>query len=175
MNDNAQALEMLTVALGMEEKGKKFYDEAIAKCDNEIGREIFTTLRNDEMVHVERIKEIFSSLETDNTWKEGWLDEKHVKSDLKPFFKDLAKKHKDSIKTSTSDIEALNVGIDFEQRSVTYYTEQLDRANDPIEKKFIEMMVREERDHFTVLTDLKFYLSDPAAWFVEQEHQGFDG
>jgi len=92
MTDNVQALEMLRMALDMEEKGKSFYDGAIAKCDNEVGREIFTTLRNDEIVHVERIKEIFDSLETDAIWKADWFDSKEVKSDLKPFFKDLAAK-----------------------------------------------------------------------------------
>ncbi len=175
MENRTKVLEMLKTALGMEEKGRGFYDDAIAKCDNEIGREIFTTLRNDEVVHVDRIKEIFTSLETDAVWQEDWFDSKHVKSNLKPFFKGLAEKHRDTVQASTGDIEALDVGIDFEQRAVKYYETQLLDADDPIERKFIEMMIGEEREHFTVLSDLKFYLSDPTGWFVEQEHQELGG
>lgn len=36
-------------------------------------------------------------------------------------------------------------------------------------------MVDEENLHHFVLSDLKFYLSDPTGWFTEQEHHGLDG
>jgi hypothetical protein len=36
-------------------------------------------------------------------------------------------------------------------------------------------MISEEKSHHAALSDMKLYLSDPAAWFVEQEHPGLDG
>jgi len=36
-------------------------------------------------------------------------------------------------------------------------------------------MIAEEKDHYAVLTDLKFYLTNPEGWFQENEHHGMDG
>jgi len=66
--------------------------------------------------------------------------------------------------------------IDFEMRSVEFYEEQLPKATDSLEQEFIKKMIVEERGHHAALTDMKFYLSDPAGWFREKERGGpFDG
>jgi len=67
------------------------------------------------------------------------------------------------------------VGIDFEMRAITFYQEHLEQATDPLEREFIEQLITEEKSHHTALSDMKLYLSDPAAWFGEQERLGLDG
>lgn len=56
------AVEMLKTALEMEEKGFNFYEQTIKTCKNPLGTEIFTTLRNDELLHKDRIKAIYKSM-----------------------------------------------------------------------------------------------------------------
>ncbi|MBW2648656.1 MAG: hypothetical protein JRC53_02390 [Deltaproteobacteria bacterium] len=87
----------------------------------------------------------------------------------------MAKKHGSKIIADTSDLEALDTGIDFEMRSVEFYEEQLTKATNSLEQEFIKKMVTEERGHHAALTDMKFYLSDPAGWFREKERGGLDG
>lgn len=58
---------------------------------------------------------------------------------------------------------------------VAFYQDHLSKAKDRVEREFIEQMVTEEKSHHAALSDMKLYLSDPAAWFVEQEHPGLDG
>ena len=172
---NERAVAMLKTALEMEEKGYAFYEKAIASTVNPLGKEIFTTLAKDETVHVNRIKSIYERLTGSQDWGTDWQSMAIEHTPLTQIFRDLAAKHGKEITAATSDIEAVDVGIDFEQKSVTFYQDELGLATDPVEKRFIEKMVGEERDHFKALSDLKLYLTDPSAYFTEQEHHGLDG
>lgn len=172
---NDASIKMLRTALDMEEKGRSFYEKALAQCKNNLGREIFSTLIEDEGIHIERIKTIYGNLTGGKPWNDDWqkLGEGHM--DLKPFFRSLAEKRGCEIKAQTSDIDALKVGMDFEQKSVDFYQAELKRVTDKVEKLFLEKMVLEEKSHFAVLSDMRFYLEDPAAWYSEKERTGYDG
>lgn len=174
-NPNEQTLLWLSVALEMERKGKAFYDKAIGDCKNPLGHEIFKTLMKDEVVHENRIKAIYKQLEGGKEWNEEWakMDVNHKA--LEPFFTGLVAKQGANVKGDTNDIKALEVGIDLETRSIEFYESNLKVATDAKEKAFLDRMVTEEKSHHKVLTDLKFYLSNPAAWFAEHERSGYDG
>ena len=166
--------ELLKTALEMEIKGKAFYDKATATCKSELGREIFAMLAKDEVVHVERIKNIYNSLETTNKWTSDWQKISKAPTPINTIFKDLVAKHKTTTKADTSDLEALDVGIDLETKAVSFYENQLKSSNDPLEKVFSEKMIAEEKSHLAVLIDTKLYLENPAAYYVEMERPGFD-
>lgn len=174
-NGNDRSLKMLATALDMEEKGKVFYETAVQNCKNELGREIFRTLIKDELVHMDRIRMIYGELQGAGKWTGSWKTKEVVHHDLKTFFKGLAKKYGTKIKAETTDIEALTVGIGFEEKSIKFYGEELQKASDPVEKAFIERMVGEEKGHFAVLVETKQFLSDPASYFLEKERAGYDG
>jgi rubrerythrin len=174
-NDLKRAMKMLSTALEMEERGKVFYQRAVSTCKNAMGKEIFQTLMEDEDVHMIRIRSIYETLSGKQVWSEEWKKLKTKHDDLGDLFRNMAKKHGSKIVADTSDLEALGTGIDFEARSVEFYEKQLTKTTDPLEQEFIREMVAEERGHHTALTDMKFYLSDPAGWFREKEHGGLDG
>ena len=67
------------------------------------------------------------------------------------------------------------MGIGFESQAVKFYNEQLQGASGPLEKAFIEAMIAEERSHHAALTDMKLYLTDPAAWFAGVEGGMLEG
>ncbi len=170
-----RSIKMLKTALEMEEKGKKFYDSAITTCGNKLGCDIFKMLSNDELVHVDRINAIYKGLSAGKGWDKSWESFGDGGSDLGRVFRDLAKKYGTDIKAGTSDIKALEIGIDFENKSVVFYEESLSHATDPIERQFIEKMIIEEKSHHKVLSDMKFYLEDPSGYFAETERHGLDG
>jgi rubrerythrin len=169
------SLEMVKTALEMEEKGKKFYQNALDKCADPLGKDIFTKLRDDEDVHIERIKEIYAALSGGQGWTEAWKSHHVDESGLKQVFRELAAQHGKKIGMTTDDVEALQVGLDFEQKSVDFYAEHAKRATDPLEKQFVERMVEEERGHHAALADIKFYIDNPEAWFEEKGRSLLDG
>jgi rubrerythrin len=140
-----------------------------------VGKEIFRMLMNDEVVHMDRIRQIYKRLEAGESWSEEWKSIQPDHEDLSTLFREMASAHGREVASGAGDIEAIDVGIDFEMRAITFYQEHLEQATDPLEREFIELLIREEKSHHAALSDMKLYLSDPAAWFGEQERLGLDG
>lgn len=174
-NLSESSLAMLDKALEMEKKGKEFYEKAAAGCQNEIGREVFQTLRRDEDVHIGRIVEICKVLSHDGAWSAEWKAHGFSHGDLTAFFTELAHKHHAQTTADAGDLAALEIGIDFELGSVAFYERALAVSEDTIESDFIGKMIVEEKSHHTILEDAKLYLTDPSSWFREHERGGLDG
>ena len=175
MPQHTQTLRMLENALSMEEKGKKFYEKAIAECPDELGQEIFKFLRDEEVKHYDKIKEIYRGLESGANGTEEWIHFPKSKTNVKVIFRQLAEKYAAEIKTGVSEREALDVGIEFESAAIEYYETHLGRAKEPLERKFIEHLIAEEREHRKILQDLKYYYDDPEGWLMEKGRTGLDG
>lgn len=167
--------KMMATALEMETKGREFYEKAMKTCTNKVGREIFTRLRDDETVHQDRIQKIYASLREGQAWNDAWKKMPAGGASLNPLFRELARKEGSKIKGETSDIEALDIGITFETKSVEYYQDHLTGAQDPMEREFLEQMIIEEKSHYDLLVDMKYYLTDPDNWFAEKERIHVDG
>ena len=129
----------------------------------------------DEGLHMDRILKIYNSLKAGQTWSEEWKSIKPDHKDLRVLFREMASEHGTKITANTSDLEALNMGIDLEWRSIAFYKKNLTNAQGLIERDFIEQMIGEENGHHAVLSDMKLYLADPTGWFFEHEHTGLDG
>ena len=174
MSDTSAFGQIVATALEMEGKGRRFYAEQLTRCGNALTRELFQRLHDDEIEHVRRIKNIVASLDAGESLQGvefGDPDE----DDLGSFFRTMARKHGASVDDQTVDVEAVEIGIDFEQRAVTFYKDRLETATDPAERRFLQAMVTEERGHHATLRDLKFYLTDPEGYFAELERAGLDG
>lgn len=166
--------ELLKIALEMEKEGQKFYEEAAKNCRDQFGQDVFATLSKDETVHIGRIKIIYESLDTTDTWTDEWLKITEAPASVKAVFEDLAGKHRASAKTDTIDLKAFDMGIDLEERSVALYEKLRDGASDPKGKEFAIKMIAEEKAHLKTLQDTKFYLTDPEAYFLEIEKAEYD-
>ncbi len=170
-----RSLQMLSTALEMEEKGKNFYERIVKTTKNEMGREIFRTLMEDEIVHMDRIRKIYASLNDNKTWSGEWKNLTVKHDSLNKLFREVVSRHGVGNTADRGELEAIDMGIDFEAQSIAFYEEHGTKATDPLEREFIRAMIAEERTHHAALTDMKFYLSDPAGWFREQERGGLDG
>lgn len=174
-DDRSRALQMLQTAVQMEEKGHRYYDKQVAECTSDLARQIFEKLRDDEVVHVSRIKRIWSYVDRGQPWSDDWEDEGTVTEDLEGVFRELARSHGIEISADKGDLEALEMGIDFEQRAVAFYQNHMERTEGHQERQFIQRMISEERSHYAALVDIKYYLTDPEAWTLETERSGLDG
>lgn len=171
---NDRTREMLATALTMEEKGRAFYEKAASESSNNFGREMCEQLRDYEDVHTARIKTIYKSLKGGAGWSEDWADLK-PSQDLRAMFQKLAAAHAKDMTANSGDLEILDVGLDFETKSIDFYSSHLAEATEAMERTFLEQMIAEEREHFRLLSDLRQYYKDPAAWMMEKERVTLDG
>jgi rubrerythrin len=169
------SLEMLATALEMEEKGRAFYEKALATAQDPLGREMFTSLAQEEVVHTARIKQLHDTLTTGRCWTRDWEKQPKPEKDLGGLFRKLASQEKEKITAATSDLQAIDIGLDFESASVAFYEAQRATAKDPLEKEFLDQMILEEKSHLQALKDTWYYLTDPEGWFMEKERAGLEG
>jgi rubrerythrin len=167
--------EYYSAGLEIEETGHAFYQKTSRNSKNEMGKKLFGMLADDELVHMERIKSIYGSLKKGREWLLNWKKMPIKHPDIRQIFISLAEKNKDQIKPDSSDLEALDVGLDLENRSINYYEKHLKESTSDMEKEFLQQMVREEQTHHRLLSDMKFYLTNPESWYVEHEKHGLDG
>ena len=170
-----KAISILKTALEMEKKGRLFYEKAMAQCKNQLGKDIFTRLRNDEIVHEDRIQAIFEEFQSQGKWGKSWKAFKQEHDPLATMFRNIALKHGPDVQADAEDLKALEIGIDFESEAIKFYEKHLEKATDPIEREFIKKMIFEEKDHHRALSDVHHYLSNPESWFEEKERSGLDG
>ncbi len=174
MTDHSRFTQIVSTALEMEFKGRAFYAEQLDRCADELAREVFDRLYRDELVHVSEIERIVARLDAGDAIDPNSF-EAPEEEELTLFFRALAAKAGKRGAADAEDLKAVEVGIEFEQNAVSFYQNHLEQTSDPMERRFLQAMVAEERGHFTALVDMKLYLTDPNAWFMEQERGVLDG
>ncbi len=172
---NAQACSAYRSALEMEEKGKAFYEKAAGATKNPVGQKMFQMFAEDEGVHHERIQKIFDALSRGKEIVNQCAVLKLRHGDLHRMFRDLAREHAKTIKPETSDLEALEIGIDLELHSISFYEGLRRESRTGEERAFLTQMIEEEKSHHTLFSDMKLYLTDTSAWYIEKERHGMDG
>jgi rubrerythrin len=177
MNSGSErSLQMLSAALEKEQKGCDFYKDAAAKCANPLGKELFKILIGEEGIHVKRIQEIYDHLQGGKSnWPETWKSLKGENPDVLALARKRISELGSKVKPESSDLEAIEIGIQMEQGAIKFYEDQLAKAVEPLEKEFVTLMINEEHNHFAALSDMKWYFTDPEAWFIEKEKHGLDG
>ena len=129
----------------------------------------------EEEIHIKRVKEIYDSLKGSESWTGDWKEHELPNENLQELFKERMIKLGPKVKAETSDLEAVDIGLGFEQGAIDFYEEELTKSKDPLEREFIERMILEERSHYASLSDLKLYLTNPQSWMAEMERHVLDG
>jgi rubrerythrin len=170
-----RCVEMLAAALEKEEKGRDFYKNAMDKCGNALGKELFRCLMADEGIHINRVKQVYSSLHGGLPWSEEWKSLKGINEDLDKLTRQRITDLGSRVEAESSDLEALKIGIEMEQGSIKFYENELKKASHPMETEFIKCMLNEERTHYRALEDLVLYFTNPESWYIEKERLPIDG
>lgn len=173
-NEQARTLEVLQLAVRMEEDGKEFYRKAGRKSNNRLAKELFGQLANEEDIHRKKFVEIYAALKRGR----GWPDieppfEKGKK--IKSLFAEATKALGTKSQVAESELEAIKTAMDMEVRSYNLYHARSKETTLPVEKHFYETVAGEERGHHLALVGSYEYLSNPAGWFTKKEHWSLDG
>lgn len=170
-----RCVQMLATALEKELKGKEFYENAMNKCGNALGKELFRCLMADEGIHIQRVKQIYDSLHRGQPWSDEWKTFHGISTDLDKLTRERIADLGTRVTPESNDMEALQVGIEMEQGAITFYEDQVSKATHPLESEFIKCMIAEERTHFRALEDLMLYFTNPESWYIEKERLTIDG
>jgi rubrerythrin len=159
-------MEAIKMAIQIEKDGKKYYEEAASKTNNELGKKMFESLAKDEMVHLETFQKMFDTIAGKEEWRE--LAEGSPKVGKVPIFDEEVS---EKSKPDTNDIDALRVALDNERDSIELYKKASEEIKDSLARKIFTKIREEEEYHYDLLQAQKDHLTKSGFWFDVGEFQ----
>jgi rubrerythrin len=162
LEEITDVMEAIKSAIQMEKDGYSFYKKAAAQTSSEMGRTIFESLANDELTHLDVFEKMFNNKVSNKEWDA--LVESSKKYVSVPIFpKDP--KQVDGINPDSNELDALRVAMDTEKNAIDHYTKIINASKDPDVKKIIEIIIEQEKNHYSILEGEFSHLSSTGYWY----------
>lgn len=158
----------------MEIDGKEYYLKASQESSSELGKKLLASLAAEEDIHRQKFEEIYNTLRSKKAWPRTDFQPDQGKR-LRTILAKAAQEISSNIKAPTTELDAIQTAMDMENKTYDFYRSQGRNATYDVERDYYRTLAAEERSHYLVLLDYREYLSDPAGWFVTQEHPSLDG
>ena len=145
MSENRkEILDAIMRALEIEKETFDYYTRAEQKTFDPGGKRIFRWLAKTEEVHYLKLSELYSSLEEGGRWVF------YGGSTI-----DLEKEEpgERGVGFTTSDLEALEIGMDIEKKGIAYYDELAQKSGDAAGREMLQRLRDEEAEHLRVITE----------------------
>ena len=145
-------LDILRNALEMEAEGKAFFERVAEMMKHPRAKEMFVSLAKQENRHIEVLGGELKRLEDGDDWAS--LEEmRSVGSGISKVavFQDRQFKRL-KLRPDAGELEALNIGIEVEKKSIDYYRSAGSQVSNPKAKEIFNWLVGEEAGHLTILT-----------------------
>ena len=154
--------EAIETAIQMEKVGYAFYNKAAARTSSDMGRSVFESLANDELVHLEVFQKLFDDKFGESEWDDLVNSNKKYR-EMPIFPKDL--KTIEGINLDTDELDALRIAIDSEKEAIDYYMEIRANSDDDNVKKIIDMIIEQEKTHYFLLEQEFHHINTTGYWF----------
>jgi len=174
VTEQDKTIKALQIAVQMEIDGKEYYLKASQESSNELGKKLLESLAAEEDVHRQKFEEIYDAISKKKAWPKTDFQPDGGRR-LRTIFARTIEESGSSIKTTATELDAVETAMDMENKTYDFYKSQGQEANYDAERNFYESLAAEEREHHQVLLDYYEYLKDPAGWFVKKEHPSLDG
>jgi rubrerythrin len=141
-------LTALQMAIQTEIDGYNFYHRFAAQTEDPDARAMFERLAQDEVMHLELLRNTKAMLEESGEWAEykGVALEPVAGA---PIFS--RERVEQNVVAYTSDLSALRVAYLIEKDAVDFYTRAADETDDPNGKRMFLDLVRMEQGHLDLL------------------------
>jgi rubrerythrin len=157
-------LDILKMAILMEMRGFSFYNKVAEQTKDDAIRDIFSTMAQEENLHIRFLSEQFSNLEKHDSFDHTALTDSPA---LKMTNLILNEEIKNKISAAGFEAAAISAAIDMEKKAIEVYSHQAEISKDPNEKSLYKWLSDWEQTHLKVLNDLDNQLRDKI-WFDNQ-------
>jgi rubrerythrin len=139
--------KVITEAIKLEINGQSFFNHAAGVTHNELGKKMFLRLAEEEVKHLEAFSRLFTDVIKDKDWK------KYVKKEElageSPVIEELKARMQRA--EGKSEIEALRIGMELEQKAIEFFEKSARESDDPVAGEIFRKICDEERFHYDLL------------------------
>jgi rubrerythrin len=160
-----EAIEAIEIAIKIEEAGINFYTEAAEKVEDDAARKMFLNLAKDEQKHLLLFRSVRQSL----LEKGEWPSVTALPIGKTPNYIFPTPEERERIEVPQQHQEILRKGMEIEEASIRFYTEQLDKSSSEEARQVYKFLVEQEKGHLALLRAEYDYLNRTGFWFDYQE------
>ncbi len=169
-----ERIKALEVALGNELREKEFYLKHKERTMNPLGKLMFASIASDETEHYQRIQELHQRLNEEGKWPET-IPLIVKGTEVKSVMQKIVDLVDTSSRADIDDMKAVEIAIEFEEKGELFYQDLAAKVDNPLEKKFYQLLASMEREHRLSLQDAFEYFKDPEGWLRIKERHHIDG
>ena len=169
MKENrAAALSALREAVRNELDGKAMYLQAAERTRDELGKSMFRSFAKEEDQHIHILQVQYAEVSESGDWVDLDAARKAPRDPKLILFPQEEGEVKQIVPEGTSDLEALKIAMDFEQRAVRLYEKAAADSANPTSQSFYRELAEWEGTHYRILDNSYDYLANKGEWYFQE-------
>jgi rubrerythrin len=161
-------MDSLEMAKKMESDAIVFYTEAARKTKYSAGKKMFQTIVEDEKRHLEMISQIIKGLQVTH-------QDVSPMNNVKTVFASMKDEMMKKVEATSDELEAFKIAMQMEKEGKEFYKKMLSTAKTDKERSLLEMLIREEEQHYAIFANTHEFLADTGNWFMWEERGIVEG
>lgn len=153
MSNSFSSIEMLKIAVLMEDEGYNFYKEGIKNTSGEV-KEFLTNAAEQELIHKERFSKLYDEMSAGMKEEAEYLFDNEVTQYLNGLIENQVFNKKADIDAFKDLKSALENSLKTEELTVKVYTELYKGINHEEGKAMMNRIIDEEKQHVDYFKDL---------------------
>jgi len=151
--------EVIRAAMEVEKQGHRFYSTMSAKAKSPLAKEIFTWLAQDEIGHLKTLEDLAPKYEDGAFWENEEIFLPYLRRFSASEIFPSPARLEEVLKRDNSDLEALDLAIEAEERFAEYFHKAAAQARTEDGKEAFTWLAGEEDRHARVLKERKAKIS----------------
>lgn len=158
-------MDIFRFAIQMEKDGEEYYRQLAEKAVHPGIQGVLNQLAADEVKHVEAIARIQEQT--------GVFAGTTVLQDAKNVFQQI-RDCDDKFDLAGDEEAAYRQAVELEQKSIGFYLDQLEQADDPAHKVLFQKLAEEEKKHYHLMSNLVDFVASPKSWLEDARFTRLD-
>ena len=171
--DTAAALSVLREAVRNELDGQAMYLQAAERTNDELGKDMFRSFAKEEEQHIHVLEVQYAGVHQSEEWVDLDAARQEPRDPKLVLFPQEEGEVKEIIPVGTSDLEALKIAMDFENRAVRMYEQAASDTEDPTAQAFYRELAEWEGKHYEILDNSYDYLANEGEWYFQEQEMPF--
>jgi rubrerythrin len=152
-------LDILKSAILLEIRGKDFYQKAADSTENELVKDFFQNMVDDENNHIQILSEQYKAYQAEGKFTD-WLESETSESVADKVLSDDLKKR---IRESGFESAAISAAMGMEERAIKLYSKRAKEATNTKEKELYQWLADWETSHLESLATIEKAVTE-AIW-----------
>lgn len=163
---------VVETAIAYEIEGRAILERGKESANNPLAKATFEFLANEEIKHIEHIKEFAKSLDGAGEWNPGDMQEiklSDAATQIKGIFERFETQFEEVSASDDERLEVYKVAMDMESRGHNFYSKAAETTTNEQAKKLFTFLAGEEQKHFQMIQDTHDFLAMPDAFLAMEE------